>query len=53
MSKEFNFNLLKDMYFLRSSSEHMDKELLLHLLYRIEERGEGMDSYIYKILDRL
>jgi hypothetical protein len=51
--EEFNFNLLKDMCFLHYRSEHMNKELLLHLLYRIEERCVGMDPYIYKILDRL
>jgi hypothetical protein len=51
--EEFNFNLLKDMCFLYSRCEHMNKELLLHLLYRIEERGVAMNHYIYKILDRL
>lgn len=51
--EEFNFNLLKDMCFLHSRSEHMNKELLLHLLYRIEERGVAMNPYIYKILERL
>jgi hypothetical protein len=51
-NQETNLQLLLDMGIAHERVPGMNVKLLLHLLYRLEERGAGFSVHVYDILDR-
>ena len=51
--EEFYFYTLRDMCALHHQSKFLDTKLLRHRLYKLEDQGAKMNSYIYGILNRV
>lgn len=51
--EEFYFYVLRDLCALHYQSKFMDTKLLRHRLYKLENQGVKMNSYIYGILNRV